>query len=96
MANKPNFKKPAAELFISAAEPEQKQEQPKKGHTSLLDMNVPKGFRVVKENKTERMQLLVRPTTKENLKKISAAEGVSMNDLVNQIFEDYIERKGSK
>lgn len=87
---KKDFKKNTAELFISAAEPE-----PVQGHTSMLDMNaIPKGYKLVKENKTERMQLLVRPTLKEAIKKEAQAQGVSMNDLINNIFEEYLEKRG--
>ena len=88
---KKDFKKNTAELFISAAEPETKQ-----GHTSMLDMNgdIPKGYRLVKEYKTERMQLLVRPTLKEAIKKEAQAQGLSMNDLINNIFEEYLGKRG--
>ena len=84
---KKDFKKNTAELFISTAEePERIHSQ---GHTSLLDL--PKGYKLVKENKSERMQLLVRPTTKEAIKKAAEAQGISMNDLVNQILDEYAE-----
>ena len=87
---KKDFKKNTAELFISAAE-----EEPEQGHTSMLDMNsIPRGFRIVKENKSARMQLLVRPSTKDALRRKAAAQGFSMNDLINIILEDYIERAG--
>ena len=87
---KKDFKKNTAELFISTAE------EPKQGHTSRLDMNgdIPKGYVLVKENKSERMQLLVRPTLKEAIKKEAQAQGLSMNDLINNIFEEYLEGRG--
>lgn len=50
------------------------------------------GYKVVKENKSERMQLLIRPTTKDAIRELAAEQGLSMNDLVNNIFEEYIER----
>lgn len=90
MATKKNFKKNAAELFISAAE-----EAP--APSELIQgegVTIPKGYKLVKENKSDRMQLLVRPALKEAIKKEAAAQGVSMNDLVNSIFEEYLERKG--
>ena len=40
------------------------------------------------------MQLLVRPATKEAIKKAAAAQGLSMNDLVNNILDEYAERQG--
>lgn len=50
------------------------------------------GYKVVKENKSERMQILLRPTTKDAIRELAAEQGLSMNDLVNNIFEEYIER----
>lgn len=55
---------------------------------------VPKGYRLEKDYKSERLQLLVRPATKEGLRTLSAELGISMNDLANTIFEEYFERKG--
>lgn len=86
---KKDFKKNAAELFISAAD--EAQETPQ---TAQEGVTIPKGYKLVKENKSERMQLLVRPTLKEAIKQEAAAQGLSMNDLVNNIFEEYLERKG--
>lgn len=80
-----SFKKNTAELFISSAA-----EDPKES------VAIPKGYKLVKENKSERMQLLVRPALKEAIKKAAAAQGLSMNDLVNNIFEEYIERQGNE
>ena len=82
-----SFKKNAAELFISTPEAPEAPEAIQEGVT------VPKGYKLVRENKSARMQLLVRPTTKEAIKKIADMDGVSMNDLVNSIFEEYIERR---
>lgn len=85
---KKDFKKNTAELFISAAEKEEVAPvQPAAGVT------IPKGYKLVKENKSERMQLLIRPTIKDAIKAEAEALGLSMNDLVNSIFEDYLERK---
>ena len=85
-----NFKKNTAELFISAAdEPQEAPQQIQEG------VNIPKGYKLVKENKSERMQLLVRPALKEAIKKEAEAQGLSMNELVNGIFEEYLERKGN-
>lgn len=86
-----NFKKNTAELFISAAEGQQPEPQ-QEGKAAAF--TVPKGYRLEKEYKSERMQLLVRPTTKETLKKAAAAKGVSMNDLVNTILDEYAEKLG--
>lgn len=89
MARKKNFKNPAMQ-FISTADAEGQQEtQPQEG------VAIPKGYKLVKENKSERMQLLVRPATKEAIKKAAAAQGLSMNDLVNNILDEYAERQGT-
>ena len=89
MAQKKNFKNPAMQ-FISAADEEGQQEtQQQEG------VAIPKGYKLVKENKSERMQLLVRPATKEAIKKAAAAQGLSMNDLVNNILDEYAERQGT-
>lgn len=89
MAKKKDFKMNTAELFISAADPEVKVQE-----KTQEDFTIPKGYKLARENKSERMQLLVRPTTKEAIKKAAAAQGVSMNDLINQILDEYTERQG--
>lgn len=50
---------------------------------------VPEGYKLVRAAKSERIQLLVRPDIKDKLKDLAAAEGVSMNELANRIFEFY-------
>lgn len=85
-----NFKKNPAELFISAAE-----EAPAETQQTPEGITIPKGYKLVKENKSERMQLLVRPATKAAIKAEADAQGLSMNDLINTIFEEYLERKGN-
>lgn len=86
--------KSAAELFLSATEiePEAPKPETPKQEKKAAGVNVPKGYKLVKENKSERMQLLIRPTIKESIRNIAAAQGLSMNDLINNIFEEYIER----
>lgn len=49
---------------------------------------IKKGYRVVPDNKSERIQLLVRPETKKALRKEAAEKGISMNELVNRILEE--------
>ncbi len=99
MARK-DFKKSTAELFISAAETNE-QEPVKRDpvQDELPDglpegFVVPKGYRLQREVKSKRVQLLVRPATKEAIQKSAAAQGLSMNDLVNQILDEYAERQG--
>ena len=55
---------------------------------------VPAGYRLVREPKSRRMQLLVTPATAASLKDRAAQKGVSLNELANRIFEDYLRRQG--
>lgn len=84
---KKDFKKSTAELFISTAD--EPQEAPAQNAAVI-----PKGYKLVKEPKSARLQLLVRPLTKEGIKRAAEAQGLSMNDLINQILDEYIERQG--
>ena len=82
-----SFKKNAAELFISAAD-----DQPEAAPEAL---NIPEGYKLVRETKSERMQLLLRPAIKQAIKEEAAALGLSMNDLVTKIFEERYAGKGN-
>ncbi len=86
---KKEFKTNPAMQFISA--PEEK-EAPRKKEAEPL--TAPEGYVLVREGKSARMQLLIRPTTKQKLKALADAKGVSVNDLANTIFDEYIERQG--
>lgn len=44
-----------------------------------------------KETKSRRMQLLVKPSTAERLEAAAAEEGLSMNELVNRLMEEYLQ-----
>ena len=79
----------AAELFISAADEQEARQED-------LGENKPRlGYKIgyIPENKTERMQLLVKPSIKKAIKELSTKRGLSMNELINQIFEEYLERQ---
>jgi predicted DNA binding CopG/RHH family protein len=54
------------------------------------DMAIPKGYRLARESKSERLQMLVRPELKEAIKAEAEAQGLSMNELVNNILEEYL------
>ena len=54
------------------------------------ELNIPAGYRLAPELKTERIQLLVKPSTKEVIKAKADAEGISLNECVNQILEAQI------
>ena len=51
---------------------------------------VPKGYRLVPEYKSARMQLLVQPAVKDTLVKEAKSQGLSLNELANRIFKDYL------
>jgi predicted HicB family RNase H-like nuclease len=44
------------------------------------------------ETRSKRMQILVTPSMFENLKERAGSEGVSVNELVNVIFDLYLKR----
>lgn len=50
----------------------------------------PPGYKLVREPKSRRMQLLVRPTIADGLKAAAAEKGVSLNELANMVFEEYL------
>jgi predicted HicB family RNase H-like nuclease len=89
---KKDYKMNAAEMFLSDTDPEDLQEE--KQEELQPAFAVPEGYRLVKEYKSERMQLLVKPATKKAIKKAAYSQGMSMNDLINKIIEEYIERQG--
>ena len=49
------------------------------------------GMRLIKETKSDRAQLLIRPTTKNAILKLAAEKGISFNELVHQILDDYVD-----
>ena len=53
---------------------------------------VPAGYRLIRETKSARLQLLVTPTIAANLKTAAAVEGTSLNEFCNRIFEEYLKR----
>lgn len=95
---KKDFRKNTAEVFISEETKQQAQDpKPQAQKTPQpaqeAGLIIPKGYKLVKENKSQRMQLLVRPAIKDAIRAEAEAQGLSMNDLVNNIFEEYLERK---
>ena len=53
---------------------------------------LPNGMQLVRETKSERVQILVRPFTKKMIKQEAESKSVSMNDLINTILEEHIYR----
>lgn len=83
MAGKETFENPA-ELFAGQLE-----------GTAATDpeaVNIPEGYRLVRESKSKRLQLLVTPTIAENLKAIALLRKCSVNELCNRIFEEYMRK----
>lgn len=80
---KKDFKTNAAEFFISSAD--EQQVNPDTDSTAL-----PEGYRILKPVKNQRMQLLVRSATKEGIKRAADAQGISMNELINNIIDEYL------
>ncbi len=95
MATKKDFKKPTAELFLSSAE-EPAKEIPKKEEPATPEIVIPKGYRLAPETKSQRLQLLLKPSTKETIKEIAFSKGFSVNELINVILEEYIEKEGEQ
>lgn len=50
-------------------------------------------YKLVPETKSERIQLLVRPYTKTALTAIAADAELSVNELINRILEDFINKE---
>ena len=46
-----------------------------------------------RETKSARLQVLLQPSTKDGLKRIAAARGTSVNDLINTALREYVERE---
>ena len=90
MARK-SFKDPALN-FISAAE----EQETKPRDIDPEGAQIPKGYRLVRESKNQRTQILLRPTTKQTLRDMAEEQGKSLNELINSILEDYIDGKGDK
>lgn len=49
-----------------------------------------KAFLNPNERKNAQTTILLRPTTKENLKELAWQRRTSLNELINQICEDYL------
>lgn len=95
--SKNDFRKNASEFFISSAT-DKEDRQPEQTKTEddaagIKDINLPRGFMVAPQPKNRHMHILVQQSTADDIKAISANQGISMNELVNRILRDYLERK---
>ena len=53
---------------------------------------LPSGITGRGESKSKRLQLLLRPSTHEGLVRLSKQYRTSVNDVINQILEDFLRR----
>ena len=60
----------------------------------LKNIEVPRGYKLVKESKSKRIQLLVTPSTFADLKAAALTQDISLNQLCNRIFEEYLRGDG--
>lgn len=56
------------------------------------EYEVPEGWKLTREARSDRIQLLVRPSTKEKLKAEADRQHRSLNEYVNDLIEKCIER----
>lgn len=85
-----NFKvQTTSELFITSPLNQEQEEAPITENAAPAD--IPEGYKLVREAKTERLQLLVRPSVHEKLKRIAAEQGTSKNEIINKLIEDYLQ-----
>lgn len=94
------FKKNASALFVEQFTAE----EPPEPKGPAQDQTEPRaaaedhanGWQTKAEQpKSTRLQLLIQPYTKEALDKLARVQGVSRNELINQILKDYIKAKGN-
>ncbi len=82
MANKKNYTVPT-DAFISTPE-----ETPEA--QSIEDIKIPAGYKIVRESRSKRLQLLITPTTEADLKTAAKIKGISLNELCNNIFDEFL------
>lgn len=89
----------AAKNFITTPEPEEVQAGSGKasGKKPAADpgetLQAPKGYKLVPETKDARIQLLLKPSIKEGLRRAAHEEYTSINNLVNDILQEWLERR---
>lgn len=99
MSKKKDFKRSPTESFFSRppeADPgtpkrKPKQEQPPINKRASADL-IPKGYILKPEAKSERLNLLIKPSTKEGIKEAAEVKRTSVNNLINEILEDYLKK----
>ncbi len=86
MAGKKKTFTTPTDAFITSVEDERLKD------ANIDSFKVPVGYRLVRESKSQRIQLLVTPSTATDLKTAAEVQGISLNELCNRIFEDYLKR----
>lgn len=85
-----SFRQNPTEFFLSAAPGEA--ESPSGTAPVESTERLPEQ-RLRRETKSRRLQILIRPGTYERLKRLSESRGQSVNDLINEILEDYLNKQ---
>jgi len=62
----------------------------------VQNFEVPKGYILTEEPKSQRLQLLLKPSTFKAIKTLSGEAGESMNATCNKIIEKYLKERGIK
>ncbi len=83
--------KPAQKKGTQKKQPTPKSTQPK----PQGGYSVPTGYRLVRETKSQRLQLLTTPTIAESMRAAAIAQGISLNELCTRVFEDYLQGKAA-
>ena len=48
------------------------------------------------ETKSRRLNLLIQPSLHERIKDIAKGRGASVNDMIHQILQDYVDGQGAE
>ena len=88
MSKKDFRTKSPTEAFINTAPKKVKTEvTPKEEKVEQLKKDLPEGYVIQKEKKTERTNLIFRPTLKARLKEEADKRGTSLNEVVHELLE---------
>lgn len=70
-----------------AAGKSKKEETTETAPTTLTAQGIPAGYVLKKEPKSDRLQVLIAPSIKAELKNKAKADSISVNELVNRLIE---------
>ena len=100
MAKAKNFTQDPNKILISGATDPAAEDPIREAPTVLeteVDLNsfqVPKGYRLVKESKSARLQTLTRPAVAKAISAEAKKQKKSINSLVNDVLEEYLRERG--